>query len=33
MFASAFSGKPPRVMWAMNSSRLVVISKDALISS
>ena len=29
MFASAFSGMPPREMWAMNSSRLVVIRSDA----
>src|SRR5262249_28177150 len=33
MFASAFSGMPPRDTWAMNSSRLVVIRSDALTSS
>jgi hypothetical protein len=33
MFASAFSGMPPREIRAMNSSRLVAISNDALISS
>src|SRR6185295_7623743 len=33
MLRSAFSGTPPREIRAMNSSRLVVISRDALISS
>ncbi|OGK77086.1 MAG: hypothetical protein A2X53_18780 [Candidatus Rokubacteria bacterium GWA2_70_23] len=33
MFSSAFSGIPPRDTWAMNSSRVVVINNDALISN
>ncbi len=33
MLRSAFSGTPPREIRAMNSSRLVVIRSDALISS